>query len=104
MKIKVSKVFAKFVNETAKMSGKDFHANVVALSTSAAGWHGLDPYDEIDYNYETGKIMALCITYPADYYACPVYMSTRRLCAEFRRRGIKTVEQLRAMIVDMFEI
>lgn len=47
---------------------------------------------------------AIRVTYPGDFYACPVYFSTRQLCAEFRRRGVRDLEGLADMVRDMCEI
>lgn len=95
MIIKVSKVFANFINETAKEFGKKFHAEVVKFSTIG---------DEVDYDWSTGRFRNIQITYPYGYYAVPQYFSTRYLVREFKRRGVKTVEDLKKMIVDICEI
>lgn len=107
MKIKASKVFANFVNQVARETGKQFHAAVVALSPSEYSARVGDVLDAEyfgDWDYTTSRARALCISYPGDYYACSALWSTGRLCAEFRRRGIRDVAGLRAMIVDLFEI
>ena len=95
MIIKVSKVFANFINETAKEFGKKFHAEVVKFSTFG---------DDIDYDCSTGRYRNIQVTYPYGYYAVPQYFSTGQLVREFRRRGVKTVEDLKKMIVDICEI
>ena len=99
MKVKVSKVFAKAVNEIAEKYGKRFHAEVRT--------RGVRPYEnfcDADFNWETDEVRELVVTYPAEYYACPRYVRTDELLAEFNRRGVKAWEQFERMIVDMFEI
>ena len=99
MKVKVSKVFAKAVNEIAEKYGKRFHAEVRT--------RGVRPYEnwcDADYNWDTDEVRELVVTYPAEYYACPRYVRTDELLAEFNRRAVKTWAEFEQMIVDMFEI
>ena len=96
MIVKVSKRFAKFINDTAKKFRKEFHADVVEVREL---WG-----DDADYNWETGMYKKIRLTYPSDYYACPQYLSTKYLNEEFRRRGVRTCEELEEMIVDLCEI
>lgn len=105
MKIKVSKVFAKFVNETAKEAGKQFTAKVIGMSANEYACHcGLwsDPY--ADYNARTGKFDVLAVYYPGEFYACPRYVGTEELTNEVRRARVDNFEDLARLIVDMFEI
>ena len=107
MKIKASKVFANFVNQTAAAAGVAFRASIVSLSPLEYERRVGDIMDvELfgDWDPATGRARALCISYPADYYACSTLWSTGRLCAEFRCRGVRDVAGLRAMILDLFEI
>lgn len=99
MKVKVSKVFAKFVNETAKEFGKKFRAEVQTRQ--------LRPYEnwcDEDYNWTTNEVRELVVTYPYEYYACPKVVRTDELVAEFNRRGVKSWDGLKRMVIDMFEI
>ena len=107
MKIKASKVFANFVNQVARETGKQFHASIIALSPLEYETRVGDVMDAEmfgDWDYTTGRARALCISYPENYYACSALWSSGRLCAEFRRRGVRDVAGLREMIVDLFEI
>ena len=108
MKIGVTKTFAKFVNDTAKEMGFEAHAEVVSIRSVSqyqlsVGDLG-DAAEGGDYDWETRELKALMITYPAEYYATPVYFSTKRLVTEAHRRGVKTIEALKKMIRDLFEI
>lgn len=105
MYIKVSKTFAAFINDTAARTGKRFAASVVSLSPRAALIAGLVPdLNTSDFDAETGKFKAIIVNYPPEFYACPLYLSTGRLVAEFRRRGVRDADGLRAMIVDLCEV
>ena len=105
MKIQVSKTFAKFINETASEKGVKLTASVIEVSPSAYGFYVADPYlNDYDYNWAKDVYKALYIEYPGEYYACPRYVTTRELNAEFTLRGVTDVDGLKAMIVDMLAI
>lgn len=99
MKVKVSKVFAKAVNEIAEKYGKRFHAEV--RTRQALDWEN---WCDADYNWTTNEVRELVVTYPSEYYACEKRWRTDQILAEFNRRAVKTWEQFERMIVDMFEI
>ena len=99
MQVKVSKVFAKAVNEIAEKYGKRFHAEL--RTRQARDWEN---WCEQDYDWSTNEVRELVVTYPAEYYACEKCWRTDQILAEFNRRGVKTWEQFERMIVDMFEI
>lgn len=104
MKIKVSKVFAKFITETAKENGAKFDAVVVEFSPAAYGLHVGDIYEACangDYSDETGRGRAIMIRYDWDCYACPRYLSTGELVREFWRRQVRDVNGLKNMILDL---
>lgn len=107
MKIKVSKVFADFINKTAKEANVNLYARVLSVSQStykACCGDVFDAEEYGDYDWETGKVRAIVITYPEADYANPRYVSTRELTMNFRRYGVKNVDGLKAMVLDMFEI
>lgn len=105
MNIRVSKVFADFINKTAanveasmlKMSEGEYRMNLGGFALWDAEQYG-------DYDWKTDKYKAIVVTYPSDYYACPRYISTKELDKEFKRRGVRDAEGLKAMIKDMVEI
>ena len=102
MKVKVSKVFAKWMASACGVS-----AEVVTMNANQYRYLVGDEFDAIDagdYDYENLLFRAIMVTYPDDYYACPMYLSTARLNSEFRRRGIRTEEELKKMIKDLCEI
>ena len=106
MNVAVSKVFASFINKTAKELGFKAHAEVVEMSDRQYQLSVGDIYDACDYRDYTGagNLKAIMVTYPDDYYACPQYLSTKTLVNEFRGRGVKTLDELKEMLRDMLEI
>lgn len=71
MYIQVSKVFARFINETAKIKGFAARAEVVEVTENFYKWNVdiYGPRDFRDYNGRTNKYKVLAVEYPADYYA-----------------------------------
>lgn len=109
MKVMVSKVFAAFINKTAKELGFKAEAEVVTMSEQAyivnvgieAQWEAED-YGDRDWT--TGEYKVIRVVYPEEYYAMPQYLTTAALTKEFRRRGVTTVDELKAMVRSMCEI
>ena len=108
MKIKVSKTFAKFINDTAKELNFKVSAKVVELSENSYRWNvdsdifrALD-YGDYDISNRTGK--AIMLVYPEDYFACPNYLTTYQLTQEFKRNSVSSLEDLKNMIKNMCEI
>lgn len=108
MKIKVSKVFAKFINDTAKQLGFKCEASVVTMGERGYRLNVGDPFDAEDYgdyDWATGEYKAIRLDYhPYGYYAMARYLTTAHLSREFRRRGVTTPDALREMLRDMCEI
>ena len=108
MNIQVSKVFAKFINKTAKEMGFEAHAEVVLLPYEGysfyTGQSVVDASFSGDYDWETRDFKTIKVTYPDNYYACPVYLTTKGLVEEFRSRGVETADELKEMLKDMLEI
>ena len=108
MKIKVSKVFADFINKTAKEMNFKVSAKVVEFSENMYRLHvSYDIFraeDFGDYNYNTGKYKAIQLIYPEDYYACANYLTTYQLTQEFRRYNVSTISELKDMIKNICEI
>lgn len=106
MNIQVSKVFAKFINKTAKEMGFKAHAEVVALRSSAYTFAtGTDLWDAgADYDWEHDTYRVIEVSYPYDFYATRKFLTTYELNQEFKRRGVKTEDELKEMLRDMLEI
>jgi hypothetical protein len=106
MNIKVSKVFAKFINTTAKEMGYEAHAEVIALRSSAYTFAtGTDRWDgECDYDWEHDTYRVIEVSYPYEYYATRRFLTTHELVKEFRKRGVSTADELKKMLRDMLEV
>jgi hypothetical protein len=106
MNIKVSKVFAKFINTTAKEMGFEAHAEVIALRSSAYTFAtGTDRWDgECDYDWEHDTYRVIEVSYPYEYYATRRFLTTHELVKEFRKRGVSTADELKKMLRDMLEV
>ncbi len=106
MKVQVSKVFASFINKTAKEMSFEAHAEVVALRSSAYTFAtGTDEWDgECDYDWETSTYRVIEVSYPYDFYATRKFLTTHELTTEFRKRGVKDVAGLKDMLRDMLEV
>lgn len=108
MKIKVSKVFAEFINKTAKEMNFCVSAKVIELTENMYRFHVdsniFNAYDYNDVNENTGKFKVIILTYPANYYAVPNYLTTYQLTKEFRRRNITDVDGLKNMIRNLCEV
>lgn len=88
VKIKATSVMAKHLNDAFKRKGFDYSAKVVALTERNYSWYVGSVYDAQDYgdyDYNHDQYKAIMVSYPADYYACPRYISTRELAEEFNR-------------------
>ena len=109
MKVKVSKVFADFINKTAKELGFKAEASVVKMSERAyrlnVGLNAmLDAQDTDDYDWGEDEYKVIRVVYPEDYCACPQYLTTTALNNEYRRRGVTTADELKAMVCSMCKI
>lgn len=105
MKIQATKVFARFINQTAKEKGYNFAAELVEISPDRYAYTVGDLSDgDQDYNYNTGGIKTIKIVYPLDYYCNPVYVSTADLVRSFRRYGVQDIETLKDMICDLYAV
>lgn len=57
-----------------------------------------------DYDFNAGKYKVLKVVYPDSFYAIPRYITTKELNDEFRKRGIKTANELVNMLNEMIQI
>ena len=105
MQIKVSKVFANFINEVAKENNAKFHAEVIEMSERIYLYYvGNISGSWPDYNAKTGKYKVIQISYPYEYHAATIQLSTSRLHTLYYRHNVKTVDDLKQMILDICEI
>lgn len=110
MKIKVSKVFANYINKCAKEMGFKAEASVEKMSENQYRYCVGNVFDAMDYGDgymdDQGRdvFKAIAISYPYDYYAASKYLTTKQLLNEWRRRNGKTEQDLREMIRELCEI
>lgn len=109
MKVKVSKVFADFINKTAKELGFKAEASVQRMSERMYRLHVglnamLDAQDTDDYDWREDEYRVIRVVYPEEYCACPQYLTTTSLNKEFRSRGVTNADELKQMIKSMCEI
>ena len=110
MKIKVSKVFANYINKCAKEMGFKAEACVETMGESQYVYCVGNVFDAMDFGdidmNDKGQYVfkAIAISYPYDYYAPTKYLTTAQLNKELRRRNCKTEQDLREMIRELCEI
>lgn len=105
MKIAATKVFADYINKAAKKMDLNIHAELVYFTEDGYTMHvNMWGPNWVDYDSKTGKYKAIAVSYPAEYYANINYLTTAGLCAEFRRRGVRDLAGLDAMIYDLLAI
>lgn len=106
MYIQVSKVFARFINEAAKLRGFSVRASVIEVTETFYKWNVdiFGPRDDRDYNWATGKYKVIAVEYPGEYYAPVRYLSTDELIKEARAANVRTIEGARDMLQDLLSI
>lgn len=101
MRVKVSKVFAKFIETNCP----NLEAEVVELSQGAYSYNVGSIWDAgDDYSPATGKYKAICVSYPSEWYASPRYISTAQILDEFHRCNVTTSAGLVTMLNDWLQI
>lgn len=87
MKVQATKAMTSEINAYFKENGIPYEAIYETMSPAAYRW-------EVDINAEqheddflpaTGKMRAIKISYPENFYACPRYVTTRDLLKVFRK-------------------
>lgn len=107
MKIKVSKVFADYINKTAKELGFRVYATfgrfTEPMYRNIVGSLA-DALDYGDYDTQTGEYKTIRLEYPAHYYAPTKFLTTKILATEFRRLGITDEAGLKEMVRNLCEV
>ena len=108
MKVKVSKVFADYLNKLAKQGVLDIdHAEVRTFSECGYTLNVGDPWDAEqygDYDYNNDEYKAIVVVYPDEYYALPKYLSTELLTTTFNWFKVTNEEELKEMLKDLINI
>lgn len=87
MRIAATKKMVAVLNRAAVAAGKPYKFSYSTLNTGAYAWSVGDiwaAYDYGDYNSRTGKMRAVRVSYPYEYYAAPRYISTAELSSIYR--------------------
>lgn len=101
MRVKVTKVFAKFIESNCA----GLSAEVVELSEDAYYYNVGSIWDAgDDYSPATGKFRAICVSYPPEWYASPRYISTAQILEEFHRNNVTTAAGLVDMLNNWLQI
>lgn len=87
MNVQVSKAMTNEINNYFKNNGIPYKAQYETMTPAAFGWN-VDintEQHEADFLPASGKMRAIKILYPEDFYACPRYVTTRELLRVFRK-------------------
>lgn len=111
MKIASTKTMATLLNKIAKEMGiTDRHFRYITVSPEVyQRYIDLDIYnaeDYGDYNWQTGKIRAIEVEYPSEYYANNNYLTTKDLNRIFKRykSSIKNADDFAKKVIEEMEI
>lgn len=82
MKIAATKKMATTISEAARAAGMPYAIELVKIPHDVYSWVvGGDPWDACDWgDYDSsGRLKVIKVTYPAEYYAMPGYLTTKEL-------------------------
>lgn len=87
MKVQATTTMTKELNKYFKANNIPFNAVYESMSENAYKWYvSTDIWDnEADYIPQSGKMRAIKIYYPDNYYATPRYLTSRDLVRVFRK-------------------
>lgn len=108
MKVRVTKKLADFINKMAKTG--ELHIDTAEVRMFSPQEYRInvgDPFDAEyygDYDMEEGKISAIQITYPPEYHAMPMFITSKELIAASKRFAVKTLDELKSMMKQIIEI
>lgn len=87
MKVQATRVMANALNKGAREHGKAYaFRHITVTPQEYERYIDSDLFtaeDYGDYNASTGKLRAIKVVYPDEYYAMPRYLTTRALNREF---------------------
>ena len=111
MKIASTKAMATLLNKIAKEMGiTDRHFRYITVSPEVYKRYIdieiYNAYDNGDYNWETGKIRAIEVEYPSEYYANNNYLTTKDLNRIFKRykSSIENADDFAKKVIEEMEI
>lgn len=104
MKVKVSKVMEKFINQNvAHVCGCRCHLVKMSVQSYEYNVDYNAIRNEMDYDPKTGNMKALLIEYSPESYAMPKYITTRDLLKAFKSSN-KTANGFINELTDMIAI
>lgn len=111
MKIASTKTMATLLNKIAKEMGiTDRRFRYITVSPEVYKRYVdieiYNAYDNGDYNWETGKIRAIEVEYPSEYYANNNYLTTQELNRIFKRykSSIENADDFAKKVIEEMEI
>lgn len=112
MKIASTMTMAKLLNRVAKEVGKDsgMHFRYITVTPEVykryVDMDLWDAEDYGDYNASTGKLRAIEVEHPSEYYACNNYLTSKELNKIFKnnRDAIENADDFAKVVVEAMEI
>lgn len=112
MKIASTNPMVKMLNKALKGSEYEGKMRFEYITVSPEVYRTQIDYDLFgaedygDYNWNTGKIRAIKVSYPAEYYACPHFLTTKELVQIFdaNKSKIKYAEDFPKFVLEAVEI
>ena len=105
MKITTSKTFTKYLNQEAKKRNIPYRFYHEKMSERSFAWYvSMTPENHmIDFDYNEDVFKTIRVEYPADYYACDRYLTTKDLNRCFSRSD-KTADSFMDELFEEIEI
>lgn len=106
-KIKVTNKMVKILKEALP---KDYEVKLVKLSPDKYKWYvhyeGLHHAEDYgDYDYKDNTCKAIRIVYPADYYACDNFITTKELIDAYKDiEGDKNIDNYKKALFRALEV
>lgn len=105
MKVKATKTMTKELNKVAKASGIPYRFEYIEVPLDTyrfcINYDYFEAYDYGDYDISTGKVKAIEVVYPSEWYACPQYLTTARLHSLYEKGD--TLESYLVRVVENCE-
>ena len=106
MRVSATKTMARELNKAGKKAGVPYRFEHITMDTNAYKWNVdydvFRAYDYGDYDISTGKMRAIMVVYPSEYYAVPRYLTTYELHGLYKNGD--TLESFMDRVLDSVEI
>lgn len=110
MKIASTMTMAKLLNRLAKEMNKGMSFRYITTTPEIyKAYIDMDLWDAEDYgdyNFNTGRLRAIEVEYPSEYYACNNYLTSKELNKIFKnnRGAIENADDFAKVVVEAMEI